>query len=84
MTIIERISEVYEDEKCTKKVAVKSWEISGVPLPREKCIPLAMRLSGCPTIFVSCSHQDADIFLAFPISFWAFFKLKWHKLWHSS
>lgn len=82
MTIVERLTNVFEDEKRTKSVVVKSWEISGVPLPREKNVPLALRLSGCPAVFLSCSHQNADVFLAFPISFYAYWKLKWHRLWH--
>ncbi len=82
MTLIERVTDVWEDEKQTKKVQVRSWELSGVPLPKEKNLPVVLHLSWCRPVYLCCSHQDADIFLAFPISFWGYVKLWWYRLWH--
>lgn len=84
MTIVEKVTQIFEDEKKTKVVQVKSWEISGTSLPHRKNNPVRLHLSGCPILYMNCSHQDGDVFLAFPISFWQFVKLKWHHLWHSS
>ena len=83
MTIVERVTEVFEDEKRTRPVRVVSWEISGTQLPKEKNIPVRLKF-GKQSILMSCSHQDSDVFLAFPVTLWAFIKLKWHRLWRSS
>lgn len=82
MTIIERTAEVYADEARTKQMSVKSWELFGVMIPKEKNLPLRLSMSGCPTIYMNCSHQAADLFLAYPISFASYVKLKWHRMWH--
>lgn len=81
MTIIERYVQVYEDEKREKPVQVRSFEISGVPLPKEKNVPVIVRVSWCRLLYLTCSHQGADVFLGFPISFWPYVKLKWHWMW---
>lgn len=80
MIIAEHYVQVYEDEKKEKLVQVRSFEISGVPLAQEKNLPVTIRITGCPPIYLNCSHQGADIFIAFPISVWSYIKLKWHKL----
>lgn len=82
MTIIERVSLVWEDEKKTKQVEVKSWEISGTQLPKEKNLPVRLQL-GWQLILLNCSYQSGDLFLAFPISAKAYLKLKWHRFWRS-
>jgi hypothetical protein len=81
LTIIERFVKVYEDEKREKPVLVRSFEISGVTLPKEKSVPVIVRMSWCRPLYLSCSHHDADVFVGFPISLWSFVKLKWHRLW---
>ncbi len=83
MTIVERVTDVFEDEKRTKLVRVTSWEISGTHLPKEKNIPVRLRF-GKQSILLNCSHQAGDVFLAFPVTLWVFIKLKWHRLWRSS
>lgn len=81
MTIVERVAQVFEDEKKTKSVLIRSWEISGVGFPREKNVPVRLKLSCCPPVYMNASHQDGDLFLAFPISCRDWLKLKWHRFW---
>lgn len=85
MTLIERVSLIYEDEKKEKPpVQVRSFEISGVPWPKIKGLPAKVSVTGCPVVYLTCNHQDGDVFLGFPISFWPYVKLRWHRLWRSS
>jgi hypothetical protein len=81
MTIIERVSEIWVDEKKTQSVKVRSWEISGTSLPKEKNVPVRMQF-GKESMYLICSHQDSDVFLAVKVTRWGYLKLKWHRLWH--
>jgi hypothetical protein len=84
LNILERVTAVWEDEKQTKKANVVSWEISGIPFSQDRqcVIPVALRITGCPTVYMMVSHQGGGVFLGFPITRGKFWRLRWHLLWH--
>lgn len=82
MTLIEQATQVYEDEKRTRLVKVRSFEIAGVELPHAKNVPVRISMTGQPVLYLSCSHVGADMYLGHPISFSSYVKLRWYSLWH--
>ncbi len=83
MTIKERRADVYADEDRTKPISLKSYEISGVKLRGESAIPVVVRMTGQPPLYLVCSHLGSDLYLGHPIKFRAFVRLKWGLLWQS-
>lgn len=86
MTVIEKKVWVHPEGNAEKQPVLKTlgYEIYGVEMPKEMNFPAVLRLTGCAPIYLNCSHQDSDVFLAQPVTLWQYAQLRWHRFWNKA